>query len=152
MKDLSRREVIALSGGALTAALFVNPTNLLAESKPAVKTLLDKFTAGKPVAEGKIKLDMPEIAENGNTVPLTFTVDSPMTEKEFVKRVIIIAEGNPRPEVATFKFTHLSGVAKASSRMRLAKTQNVLAIAELSDGKFYMAKTEVKVTIGGCGG
>ncbi|GAA6211288.1 thiosulfate oxidation carrier protein SoxY [Hyphomicrobiales bacterium 4NK60-0047b] len=150
MKDLSRREVIVL-GSTAAAAIMVNPAMALAEAKPA-KALLEKFTGGKTIASGKIKLEMPEIAENGNTVPLSFTVESPMTKKDYVKRVIIIAEGNPRAEVATFNFSHLSGVAKASSRMRLAKTQNVMAVAELSDGTFHMAKTEVKVTIGGCGG
>ena len=150
MKDLSRRDVLIL--GSTTAAVLVSaPTLALAEAKSA-KDLLNQFTGGKEAKAGKIKLEMPEIAENGNTVPLSFTVESPMTKDNFVKRVIIIAEGNPRPEVATFNFTHLSGVAKASSRMRLAKTQNVIAVAEISDGSFHMAKTEVKVTIGGCGG
>ncbi|MGH1405404.1 MAG: thiosulfate oxidation carrier protein SoxY [Rhodomicrobiaceae bacterium] len=151
MKDLSRREVLALGSTAAAAALFINPLTAHAETDLA-KDLMKKFTGGKAASVGKIKLEMPEIAENGNTVPLSFTVESPMTKKDYVKRVIIIAGGNPRPEVATFNFSHLSGVAKASSRMRLAKTQNVIAVAELSDGSFHMAKTEVKVTIGGCGG
>jgi sulfur-oxidizing protein SoxY len=102
--------------------------------------------------EGKLTLDMPEIAENGNTVPFSVRADSPMTEKDFVKAVHIISTGNPQPGVATFRFTPQSGKAMVSSRMRLGKTQDVIAIAELSDGKFLMAKRAVKVTIGGCGG
>lgn len=151
MKDLSRRDVIILGSTAAATVLFTKPNLAQADTKSA-KALLNKFTGGKEVAVGKIKLEMPEIAENGNTVPISFSVDSPMTKDDYVKRVIIIAEDNPRPEVATFNFTHLSGVAKASSRMRLAKTQNVIAVAEISDGSFHMAKTEIKVTIGGCGG
>ena len=79
---------------------------------------------------------MPEIAENGNTVPFTISVDSPMTDKDYVKAVHVISTGNPQPGVATFRFTPQSGKAAAASRMRLAETQDVIALAELSDGKF----------------
>lgn len=105
----------------------------------------------KPV-DGKITLDLPEIAENGNTVPFTLSVESPMTEDNYVKALHILASANPQADVASFTFTPMSGKAAASSRMRLAKTQDVVAVAELSDGKFLLAKRTVKVTIGGCGG
>ncbi len=137
-------------GGAAVAALAISPA-IAAETKDA-KSVLAEFTGGKSASEGKITLEMPEIAENGNTVPLSISVDSPMTADNHVKRVIIVAEGNPRPEVITFNFSPKSGVAEASTRMRLAKTQNVVAVAELSDGSFHMTKRQVKVTIGGCGG
>ena len=150
MLDLSRRDIIILGSTAAATVLFTKPQLRQADTKSA-QALLNKFTSGKEIAVGKIKLEIPEIAENGNTVPISFSVDSPMTKDDYVKRVIIIAEDNPRPEVATFNFTPLSGVAKASSRMRLAKTQTVIAVAEISDGSFHMAKTKVKVTIGGCG-
>jgi sulfur-oxidizing protein SoxY len=106
---------------------------------------------GKP-SEGKFVLELPEIAENGNTVPFTVSVESPMTEKDHVKAIHIIATANPQPGVATFRLTPLSGKAAVSSRMRLARTQDVIGIAELNDGRFLMAKRPVKVTIGGCGG
>ena len=102
--------------------------------------------------DGKIKVDLPEIAENGNTVPVKVSVDSPMTADNYVKSVHLVSEGNPSPEMASFHFTPASGKANAAARMRLAKTQNVVGIAEMSDGKFYVSKTQVKVTIGGCGG
>src|SRR5690606_30934211 len=102
--------------------------------------------------EGKLMLKLPEIAENGNTVPFSISVDSPMTEDDYVKAVHVISTGNPQPMVATFHFTPQSGKAAVSSRMRLAKTQDVVSVAELSDGKFAIARKEVKVTIGGCGG
>ena len=95
---------------------------------------------------------MPEIAENGNTVPFTISVDSPMTETDNVKAIHVLATANPQPGVATFRFSPLSGKATVASRMRLARTQDVIAIAELSDGRFLMSKRNVKVTIGGCGG
>ena len=105
----------------------------------------------KPI-EGKLPIDMPEIAENGNTVPFTISVDSPMTETDYVKAIHVLATANPQPGVATFRFSPLSGKATVASRMRLARTQDVIAIAELSDGRFLMSKRNVKVTIGGCGG
>jgi sulfur-oxidizing protein SoxY len=103
-------------------------------------------------AEGKINLELPEIAENGNTVPFTISVDSPMTDKDYVKALHIVSTGNPRAEIGSYFFTPAAGKAITSSRMRLAKTQDIVAIAEMSDGKFYMGKRNVKVTIGGCGG
>ena len=99
-----------------------------------------------------VSLTAPEIAENGNTVPIGVSVDSPMTADNYVRRVRILADGNPRAAVATMHFSPLSGSAEANTRMRLAKTQNIIAIAELSDGTYHMAKAAVKVTIGGCGG
>ena len=150
MKSLNRRQLI-IFGAATSGLMMFNPLVAFAKGEDAM-AVMKKFTGDKTAAEGKITLEMPEIAENGNTVPLSISVDSPMTADNYVKRVIIISEGNPRPEVATFNFTPLSGVADASTRMRLAKTQNVAAIAEMSDGTFYMTKRQVKVTIGGCGG
>jgi sulfur-oxidizing protein SoxY len=103
-------------------------------------------------AEAKIMIDMPEIAENGNTVPFTVSVESPMSEADYVKTLHVLANGNPQANVAAYTFTPQSGKATVQSRMRLAKTQDIVAIAELSDGKFLMSKRTVKVTIGGCGG
>ena len=151
MKDnLTRRELLGFAVLA-AAGVAAMPRLALAESMTA-QQLLEKFTGGNSASEDKITLSMPEIAENGNTVPLSVSVDSPMNAEDYVKNVIIVAEGNPRPEVATFHFSPKSGVAEASTRMRLAKTQNVVAVAEMSDGSFHMTRREVKVTIGGCGG
>lgn len=114
--------------------------------------LLGELTGGKTPSEGRVKLDMPEIAENGNTVPLTVTVESPMTEQDHVKAIYVLADGNPEPGVAVFHLSPMNGKAEVATRMRMAKTQNVIAAAQMSDGSVYMGKTEVKVTIGGCGG
>ncbi|MDP2733806.1 MAG: thiosulfate oxidation carrier protein SoxY, partial [Hoeflea sp.] len=100
----------------------------------------------------KITLTAPEIAENGNTVPISVSVESAMEGDDLVESVIIFADGNPSPAVATFHFTEMSGAALATTRMRLAKTQNVVAVAKMKDGSFFMDKKQVKVTIGGCGG
>uniref|UniRef100_UPI003517582E thiosulfate oxidation carrier protein SoxY n=1 Tax=Aurantimonas coralicida TaxID=182270 RepID=UPI003517582E len=111
-----------------------------------------EFTGGKTPEGGKLTLTAPEIAENGNTVPISVNVESAMTGDDMVESVIILAEGNPNPEVATFNFTAMSGTAAATTRMRRAKTQNVIAVAKMSDGSTYSDRKEVKVTIGGCGG
>jgi sulfur-oxidizing protein SoxY len=145
---LSRREFSVAAAAAMSLPL----QTLAQEQAPAWEQVAKAVLGDAKPTEGKLTLDMPEIAENGNTVPFSVRADSPMTEKDFVKAVHIISTGNPQPGVATFRFTPQSGKAMVSSRMRLGKTQDVIAIAELSDGKFLMAKRAVKVTIGGCGG
>lgn len=150
MKKVTRRQVL-VTGACASAALMLKLSPASAKDDDA-DARIAAFTGGKSPAEGKVTLGVPEIAENGNTVPLSVTVESPMTKEDYVKRVLILADGNPRPGVATFNFTPHSGVAEASTRMRLAKTQNVIAVAETSTGEYFMAKAQVKVTIGGCGG
>jgi sulfur-oxidizing protein SoxY len=113
-----------------------------------VKTLLGDAT---PIG-GRISLDLPQIAENGNTVPYTVRVESPMTDADYVKAVHLLAPANPLPQIGSFFFTPQSGKATVSSRMRLAQTQEVLVFAQMSDGTVYAAKRSVKVTVGGCGG
>jgi sulfur-oxidizing protein SoxY len=83
---------------------------------------------------------------------MTVAVDSPMTEQSHVTDVLVVADGNPNGGVVTFHFTPMSGVAEANTRIRLARTQNVIVIAKTSDGGLYTASKEIKVTIGGCGG
>jgi sulfur-oxidizing protein SoxY len=106
----------------------------------------------RPATDSRFTFELPEVAENGNMVPFTISVASPMTEKDHVRAIHIIATANPLPNVASFRFTPLSGRAWVASRMRLARTQDVIGLAELGDGKFLMTRRPVKVTIGGCGG
>jgi sulfur-oxidizing protein SoxY len=151
MVRFSRRQVLSVSAGALaTAALGATVSPAVAANDSA--DLIKKFTGGKTPTEGKVKLDLPEIAENGNTVPLTVSVESPMTEQSYVSDVLIVADGNPNGGMATFHFSPASGVAEANTRVRLAATQNITAVAKMNDGSFYTASRQVKVTIGGCGG
>lgn len=149
---VTRRHVLVVMGAAgVAAGTGVLPRRAAADAA-AVDEAIKKAIGDRQVQSGRITLDLPQIAENGNTVPIGFSVDSPMTDGDHVKAVHIFAEGNPLPAVATFHFTPMSGVAKASTRMRLAKTQNVVAVAEMSNGDVYRETVEVKVTIGGCGG
>jgi sulfur-oxidizing protein SoxY len=150
-RTYTRRQMLAATGGLLVAGMALRLSPARADAASAQEAI-DKVLAGKAPKSGKIALKLPQIAENGNTVPISFTVDSPMTANDYVKAVHLFADGNPRPNVATFHFTPDSGKAEAATRIRLAKTQNVIAVAEMSDGSVYMVKDQVKVTIGGCGG
>jgi sulfur-oxidizing protein SoxY len=125
----------------------------LASATPAAveAELVKLFGARKP-AEGRVKLDLPAIAENGLVVPLTIDIESPMTAADHVKAVHVWADGNPQPGVVSFYFTPECGRANATTRIRLAQTQNIIAVAEMADGSLFSARQEVKVTIGGCGG
>jgi sulfur-oxidizing protein SoxY len=149
MRALSRRDALALGVG--TAAVWAGPGRSRATPDGA-EAEIAKFTGGKTAEPGRIAIDLPEIAENGTAVPLAVTVESPMTPDDHITDVLVIADANPLPRVATFHFTALSGRAEAATRIRLAATENVIVVARTSDGRFYTARKEVKVTIGGCGG
>ena len=150
-----------LLGGA-SAACFVGWLGTVARAEQAAgaaaglrrvtwqEALKAMIGPAEPV-EAKLKLEMPETAENGNVVPFTVTVDSPMSADDFVRAVHILSTANPKPDVASAYFSALSGKAVFGSRMRLGRTQEVIAVAEMSDGKVYLGKCTVKVTIGGCG-
>lgn len=150
-QTFTRRQVLLAAGGLALAGVASRIRPATADAA-GVQEAIQKVIGGKNAKAGRITLKLPEIAENGNTVPVSFSVESPMTEKDYVKAVHLFAEANPRPNVGSFYFSPTSGQAMASTRMRLLKTQNVVAVAEMSDGSVYMAKTKVKVTIGGCGG
>jgi len=138
--NLTRRDTLLMAlGGAVVAAL---PMPVFAA---ATEDQIAEFTGGVEPGTGGITLTAPEIAENGNTVPIE--VDAPGAVS-----IIILAAGNPNPGVATFNFGPLAGSHVASTRIRLAGTQDVVAVAKMADGSFVQASQEVKVTIGGCGG
>ncbi|MDD9877076.1 MAG: thiosulfate oxidation carrier protein SoxY [Magnetovibrio sp.] len=150
---IGRRDLMAMLGAGAVAAMGIGMTSREAQADAkAVAEAMKKLIGDKKPAAGKITLDLPQIAENGRTVPIAVEVASPMTDADHVKALHLWADKNPRPDVATFRFTPASGKARISTRIRLAKTQNIVALAEMSDGSLYMAKSEIKVTIGGCGG
>ena len=140
MKLTRRNMLITSSASAVAVAMGAFPAFASVTDEE-----IAKITGGAALAEGAITIDAPEIAENGNTVPIG--VDAPGAVA-----VTLFADGNPLPNVATFKFGPLSASRSASTRIRLAKTQNVIAIAQMEDGSFQKASANVKVTIGGCGG
>jgi sulfur-oxidizing protein SoxY len=141
---LGRRSALLAIAGVLAArGAWATPD--------ATREWLASLAKGTP-KDGKVTLKAPEIAENGNAVPLTVSVESEMSEKAYVKAVYIAADGNPNPGVAVYEFTPMSGKAEVSMRVRLAQTQKLVVVAEMNDGSLYTASREVKVTIGGCGG
>jgi len=146
---INRRQMLAVGAGAAALAGGLAAPAL---AKNDSDELIQAFTGGKKPVDGKVKLDLPEIAENGNTVPMTVSVESPMTEQSYVREVMVITDGNPRAGVVTFHFNPQSGLAEANTRIRLAQTQNVIAIAKMNAGALFTASKQVKVTIGGCGG
>ena len=135
----TRRETLAVSGAALVATVL--PLKLLASTPD----LISGITGGAEASGDGINLTAPEIAENGNTVPIS--VDAPGAVA-----ITVLAAGNPTPGVAKFNFGLGSGAQSCSTRIRLAGTQDVIAVAEMADGSFSAAHQTVKVTIGGCGG
>ncbi len=138
---MTRRDALALAMGGVAASML--PLPALAD---AGADAIAKFTGGADAAMGDgVTLTAPEIAENGNTVPIS--VDAPGATE-----IALFAPGNPTPDVATFKFGALAGSQMASTRIRLSKTQDVIAVAKMADGSYVQAKSTVKVTIGGCGG
>lgn len=152
--EIVNRRDFVLGASAVAALATIVPLgsgHALAKKVSWQETMKAVIGDAKPAA-GKVSLQLPEIAENGRTVPFTVNVDSPMASGDYVKALHIFATGNPAPHTVSFFFTPDSGKAAATSRMRLQKTQDVVAVAEMSNGKFYMGKRTVKVTIGGCGG
>jgi sulfur-oxidizing protein SoxY len=139
-----------LSPGAVTAQGTLGA--LQPEEK--VEATMKRLFGNRPIKDGTsaIKIDLPLIAENGAVVPVTVEVQSPMTPTNYVKHIYIISDKNRRPMNAKFTLTHAMGTALVGANLRLGETTDVRAVAELSDGTLLMAKREVKVTVGGCGG
>lgn len=153
LPEISRRNALTAAGtGALAVAGLTIGSRAAFATPESATELLNKWTGGKTPSEGKVTVDGPEIAENGNTVPITVSVDHAMTDDSYIQSVYVVATGNPSPEVANFHFTPRSGKAYAKFRIRLAKTQEVRAVAVDNKGNAYVGGKEVKVTIGGCGG
>ena len=139
--EFTRRNILALGSGAFAAASFAGTPAFASKTDDAIAA----FTDGAGVAEGGIELTAPEIAENGNTVPVSVVAPGAVS-------IMLLATGNPTPAVATFNFGPMAGARSGATRIRLAKTQDVVAVAKMEDGSFRKAGATVKVTIGGCGG
>ncbi len=135
----TRRETLAIGLGGVAALALPMQAAAMVDDKIAA------FTGGADVGEGGLTLTAPEIAENGNTVPVEVSAPGAVS-------ILLLAAGNPNPDVCTFNFGPLAGAQSASTRIRLARTQEVVAVAKMADGSFVRAAQEVKVTIGGCGG
>jgi len=142
----TRRQFLAAAGG-VGFALAVRP----AEATPAsMKQAVRQVVGEAPVKRGKIKLDLPPLVENGNSVAMSVTVESPMTAKDYVKAIHVVTEKNPQPNIISVQLGPRAGKAEIQTRVRLADTQSVVAICELSDGSFWSDTVDVIITLGAC--
>lgn len=148
----TRREFLALAGGALASATVdaqLTP-NITALRKAALDEAVRKVVGNAPLRAGKVKLDLPPLIENGNSVPLTVSVDSPMTAADHVRAIHVFTEKNPQPNVISAFLGPRAGRARLVTRARIADTGTVTAVAQMSDGSFWSDSVQVVVTLSAC--
>jgi sulfur-oxidizing protein SoxY len=145
MTGASRREALLLGAGAslVIAAPALATTEDMGEA-------VRHFTHGADVKSGRVRLDLPPLVENGNAAPLSIAVESPMSEADHVRRIAVFNERNPQPNVLTITLGPRSGRATLSTRIRLANSQRITAVAEMSDGSFWSGTADVIVTLAAC--
>ncbi|QDF36586.1 SoxY-related AACIE arm protein [Bradyrhizobium symbiodeficiens] len=147
----TRRQFLSLAGGVTAAGTIPIVTLRPLQANPAMlNTAIRNVVGEAPVRTGKVKLDIPPLVENGNTVPMTVTVASPMTADDHVKSIHVFNEKNPQPNIGNFYLGSSSGRAQVATRIRLADTQRVVAIARLSDDSFWQIAVDVVVTMAAC--
>jgi sulfur-oxidizing protein SoxY len=150
-ENSTRRRFLGLAGSAAVLGAVPVATLRPAEATPAMLATAIRNVVGTAVVRtGKIKLDIPPLVENGNTVPMTVSVSSPMTSEDFVKSIHVFNEKNPQPNIGNYYLGPRAGRAQISTRIRLADSQKVVAIARLSDGSFWSATADVVVTLAAC--
>ena len=149
--ETTRRHFLTLAGGAALAGAVPTITIRPAEATPAtLSTAIRNVIGEAPLHIGRVKLDIPPLVENGNTVPMTVSVTSPMTADDYVKSIHVFNEKNPQPNIGNFYLGPRAGRAQVSTRIRLADSQKIVAIARLSDGSFWSASADVIVTLAAC--
>ena len=149
--ESTRRQFLGLAGSAAVLGAVPIVTLQPAEATPATLAAAIRNVVGAAVVRtGKVKLDVPPLVENGNTVPMTVSVSNPMTADDYVKSIHVFNEKNPQPNVGNFFLGPRAGRAQISTRIRLADTQKIVAIARLSDDTFWSASVDVVVTLAAC--
>jgi sulfur-oxidizing protein SoxY len=147
----TRRQFLGFAGGIAVAGAIPIVTVRPLQATPAMLASAIRNVVGSAeVHTGKVKLDIPPLVENGNTVPMTVSVASPMTPEDHVKSIHVFNEKNPQPNIGNFYISLAAGRAQVSTRIRLADSQKVVAIAQLSDGSFWSASVDVVVTLAAC--
>ncbi len=154
---LTRRQILELIAGTTALAsvgVFPIAAMALEDAKAfsaRTSALLDEFLAGSKPQSGRVALNVAELQENGFSVPITVNVESPMTTDDYVAEVLVLADLNPDPGVVRLTFSPMSGQATLTTRIRMARTQSLIAVAKMNDGTTFIDKRFIKVTIGGCG-
>jgi sulfur-oxidizing protein SoxY len=144
--DTTRRRTLTAAAG-LGAWIFVRPA---AAAPDELAAAINAFTGGAATGKGRVKLEVAKLVDNGNAVPITVTVDSPMIAANHVKTIAVFNERNPQREVAKFTLGPRAGKASVSTRIRLATSQKLVAVAQLSDGSFWSDTVDVVVTLAAC--
>jgi sulfur-oxidizing protein SoxY len=147
----TRRQFLSLAGSATAAGTLPIVTLRPLNATPAMlNTAIRNIVGEAPIRTGKVKIDIPPLVENGNTVPMTVSVASPMTADDYVKSIHVFNEKNPQPNIGNFYLGPWAGRAQISTRIRLADTQKVVAIARLADDTFWQVTADVVVTLAAC--
>ena len=144
----SRRRLLIQAGAAAAVQVVVRP--VAAEDVPALATVVAQFAGPQRVRPGRIKLEIPQMVDNGNVVPMRVTVESPMTAADHVAEIAVFNEKNPQREVARFQLGPRAGKADVSTRIRLATSQQLVALARLSDGSVWSDSVDVIVITAAC--
>jgi sulfur-oxidizing protein SoxY len=146
LPTLTRRQVVAVGAGVGLCVTW-RPAHALSDELAAT---VRAFTGGATPREGKVNFDIAPLVENGNTVPITVTVESPMTAADHVQAIAVFNEKNPQRDVVVVRLTAQSGRAAVSTRIRLATTQQLIAVAKMSDGSCWTHTVDVVVTLAAC--
>jgi sulfur-oxidizing protein SoxY len=150
-ENSSRRQFLGIAGSAAVMGVVPIVTLQPAEATPAtLASAIRNVVGAAEVQTGRVKIDVPPLVENGNTVPMTVIVTSPMTADDYVKSIHVFNEKNPQPNIGNFYLGPRAGRAQISTRIRLADSQKIVAIAQLSDGSFWSASADVVVTLAAC--
>jgi sulfur-oxidizing protein SoxY len=153
---MERRRFLRATGGVLAASLVPAAARAQGQSRDEFfntfdsEALVKRVTKGAAAKRARVKLELPVLADNGNSVAMKVAVESPMTEADHVKTIRLLSERNPETEMATFHLGPRAGVAEIASRVRLAGSQRVVALAEMSDGSYWMDTADVVVTLSAC--
>lgn len=149
-KRITRRKFLLAAGGLAAGMTAVMTSGPAAATEAEMKVAIRKVVGMSPVNKGKVTIDLPALVDNGNAVPLAVRVDSPMTAADHVKAIYVFNEKNPLPNIITIRLGPRAGRANVSTRIRLADTQTVVAICEMSDGSFWSGSVNVVVTVAAC--
>jgi len=150
MSMATRRQILIgtlAAAGGISSVASVRPSGATPDT---MRAAIRKIIGEAPLRKGKVRLDLPPLIENGNTVPMTVSVESPMAQADHVKAIHVFNEKNPQPNILSVRLGTRAGKAAISSRIRLADTQTVIAIAEMSDGSFWSDEADVVVTLAAC--
>src|SRR3954465_6276611 len=143
---ITRRDVLTVGAAAALGAALPTQANAVGQMETAIRNVIGEAE----IRKGRVLLDLPPLVENGNTVPMTVSVDSPMTKDNYVKAIHVFNEKNPQANVISAQLSPRAGKAVISTRIRLAGTQKLMAIAELSDGSYWSDTADVVVTLAAC--